>query len=144
MATSVVVDKKLLRFTTVRTPDRIAKAAKILRKHHLYLNGGEMFRWTDYYNIYCIKAFTIVTYQDEPIAAGIRYITQWRIDVNTGIFVKAAYRRQGIGSEVLKRLKLPNVKFTVGEGLTASVPFYSKHQRRFKLNLTFTPSPEYS
>jgi len=123
---------KLLQFETAKTPKKIEKFANMVIKHKLHLDGGLMSSWAKSYS--CIKAITIVKRNGKPIAAGIRINS---IFLNTGIFVKPNYRRQGIGSNILQRLKLPELKFCVGSGANGSVEFYEKNKPKFKNTMSF-------
>ena len=136
----IQIDRSRLKFETGRTPTKIAKFADIIRTNRLYLNGGLMYCWIDNNNnIHNVKSISIGWYEEIPIAAGIRFYPEWAnalYTVNTGIFVKPEYRRQGIGTEILKRIKVSKIQFVVGRGIYASVPFYNKYKTKFNLNLT--------
>ena len=128
-----MLDKSQLKLEKFRTPNRIEKAIRIFRKYHLHLPGGLMKIWARHKHN--IKTFVIVTYKNTPIGAGIlNDIAFSTYSINTGIFVKDKYRRQGIGTEILKRLQTPKNPCNVGTGLSASIPFYTKHKTKFKLN----------
>lgn len=132
-----------LKFETARTPKKIAKFAKLIIKHELHI-GGLMQVWAHPNYLQDVKAITIVTNRNKlPIAAGIRYCRpEYPTSLNTGIYVRNRYRRQGIGSNILTRLKLPDINYVVGMGAYASIPFYEKQKPKFKnkLVLTWTPN----
>jgi GNAT superfamily N-acetyltransferase len=128
-----------LKFETARTPKKIAKFAKIILDCNLHI-GGLMSCWASPHHLENVKAITIVTNKNIPIAAGIRYCfpNAWKYALNTGIFVKKGFRRRGIGSNILNRLQLPNITFVVGQGCYASIPFYTKNKDKFKENIVLT------
>ena len=100
--------------------------------------------WANPNYIKHVRAVTIVTRNNYPIAAGIRFChPNCPNSLNTGIYVKQQYRRQGIGSNILARLKIPDINYVVGMGAYASVPFYTKQKPKFKnkLVLSWEPNP---
>lgn len=133
-----------LTFETARSPKKIAKFAKLIIKYRLHI-GGLMQVWADPNYLQDVKAITIVTDNNKlPIAAGIRYCRpEYPISLNTGIYVREQYRRKGIGSNILARLKLPDINYVVGMGAYASIPFYEKQKPKFKkkLVLSWAPNP---
>lgn len=131
-----------LKFETARTPKKIAKFAKIIIKYHLHI-GGLMEVWANPNYLEDVRAITIVTRNGYPIAAGIRYCRpEYPNSLNTGIYVKQRYRRQGIGSNILAHLKIPEIKYVVGIGAYASVPFYERQKPKFKKKLLLTWNPD--
>lgn len=101
-----------------------------------------MQEWASPDNLQYVKAITIVTRNDWPIAAGMRFCqSKYPNSLNTGIYVGTKYRRRGIGSNILTRLQIPNIKFVVGQGAWVSVPFYEKQKPKFKNKLVLNWEP---
>jgi len=133
--------KRILKFETARSPKKIEKFAKIIIQHNLHI-GGLMQGWADASNLQNVKAITIVTKNKIPIAAGIRiYWPEYPMSLNTGIYVREQYRRQGIGSNIFTRLNLPDINYVVGKGVYGSIPFYEKQNRRYKNKLILNWEP---
>jgi GNAT superfamily N-acetyltransferase len=127
--------KRIFKFETARTPKKIAKFAEIIIQHNLHI-GGLMSAWASPSYLQNVKAITIVTKNEFPIAAGIRvYQSEYPMSLNTGIYVKERYRRQGIGSNIFNRLNLPDINYVVGKGAYGSIPFYEKQKPKLKEKL---------
>ena len=125
------------KYETARSFKKIVKFSNIILKNNLHINGL-MKTWAKESQLGYVKAVTIVTYENVPIAAGIRYCPPEGSPYvfNTGIYVRFKYRRNGIGSNILRRLRLPNINYIVGNGNWASVPFFIKNKSKNE-QLTF-------
>jgi GNAT superfamily N-acetyltransferase len=104
-----------IKYTSYKTPDRIAKACKTAISKRLFVPGWTMRDFLIYDQEFISHA-VIARHEGKPIAVGllVREVpycfrgsahTCWKEVAWLQLFVRKKYRRKGIGTEIFRRLK---------------------------------------
>lgn len=125
-----------INFLKFKTPDEIRSGAKLALKNRLFVSGWEMSHFLKDY-IECsvdeLKPIVIAMCDKVPIGCLMLYGNVY------SIFVRKAYRRQGIGTALMKEMNLiTDVKDYVGDsGIHGSGRFFES------AGVIYTGSPRY-
>lgn len=89
---------------STRQLSKIKKMCKIGIKNYIFYSYGMMQHWM--LEPQQLHIMSIAYHQDKPIGIAIlRKQICTETYVNIGVYIKIKYRRKGIGSELIKRLK---------------------------------------
>jgi len=94
--------------TSTRQPEKIARWCKLGLRHRVHFRNDEGMLEEWYGRPEGIKCMAITFFKGEPIGIAVVLKRGWRpcplvAPVNFGVYTKSNYRRQGIGTELVRR-----------------------------------------
>lgn len=115
----------MIQYTVAKSLKDIDESAKLALEHHLYVEGWRFYNWLR--GSHRIKCIVLCFVDQVPIGIGITYDES---SPDTGVYVDSNYRKQGIGTEILRLLSAQKNRISCSEGVVGSKDFFIKCRKR--------------